>query len=115
MVGTAVLMADGSTKRIEDVEVGDYVLATDPETGETAAKPVEAVIASGGEKELVELTVVAEPDDLAVITATDNHPFWLPELAEWVNAVDLEAGQLLQTASGTWMQITAVKRWNETR
>jgi len=115
VVGTAVLMADGSTKRIEDVEVGDYVLATDPETGETAAKPVEAVIASGGEKELVELTVVAEPDDLAVITATDNHPFWSPELSEWVNAVDLEAGQLLQTASGTWIQITAVKRWNETR
>nr|WP_307175341.1 Hint domain-containing homing endonuclease [Streptomyces africanus] len=32
---TKVLMADGSTKRIKDVDIGDRVLATDPETGET--------------------------------------------------------------------------------
>lgn len=28
-----VLMADGTTRPIEDVEVGDLVLGTDPETG----------------------------------------------------------------------------------
>ncbi|WP_433609895.1 LamG-like jellyroll fold domain-containing protein [Dactylosporangium sp. CA-139114] len=37
---TRVLMADGSTKKIEDVEVGDQVSATDPETGATQPKPV---------------------------------------------------------------------------
>ncbi|MEV8517869.1 LamG-like jellyroll fold domain-containing protein [Dactylosporangium sp. NPDC051484] len=37
---TRVLMADGSTKKIEDVEVGDQVAATDPETGATQPKPV---------------------------------------------------------------------------
>ena len=36
--GTLVLMADGSTKPIEDVETGDKVLATDPETGETTVE-----------------------------------------------------------------------------
>jgi hypothetical protein len=31
--GTAVLLADGSSKPIEKLEVGDVVVATDPETG----------------------------------------------------------------------------------
>ncbi|MFF0204448.1 hypothetical protein [Streptomyces sp. NPDC005017] len=30
-------MADGKTKDIEDVKVGDEVLATDPETGESGS------------------------------------------------------------------------------
>ncbi|BCB79618.1 hypothetical protein Pflav_060280 [Phytohabitans flavus] len=41
--GTHVLMADGSTKPIEDVEVGEEVVATDPITGRTEAKAVTAV------------------------------------------------------------------------
>ena len=40
---TVVLMADGTKKAIEDVEVGDKVTATDPETGEQEAKTVEHV------------------------------------------------------------------------
>ncbi len=35
---TAVLMADGSTKKIEDVKVGDEVAATDPDTGTTSSQ-----------------------------------------------------------------------------
>lgn len=35
---TVVLMADGTRTRIEDIEVGDEVIATDRETGEQAAK-----------------------------------------------------------------------------
>jgi hypothetical protein len=38
--GTKVLMADGSHKAIEDLKVGEKVLATDPQTGETTAEPV---------------------------------------------------------------------------
>ncbi|QSB13575.1 hypothetical protein JQS43_18560 [Natronosporangium hydrolyticum] len=42
--GTAVLLANGQTRPIEDVEVGDLVLATDPETGQTQAREVTATI-----------------------------------------------------------------------
>ncbi len=38
--GTKVLLADGTTVPIEKVELGDKVLATDPETGKTEAKEV---------------------------------------------------------------------------
>jgi large repetitive protein len=37
---TRVLMADGSTKPIKDITIGDKVKATDPATGKTDAKPV---------------------------------------------------------------------------
>ncbi len=37
---TVVLMANGSKKPIEDVEVGDEVMASDPETGEQEPRKV---------------------------------------------------------------------------
>ncbi|SDI59524.1 Pretoxin HINT domain-containing protein [Sinosporangium album] len=73
-------MADGSSKPIEDVEVGDEVLATDPETGRTEAKPVTALITSKSAKNLVRITVDTDGergDSTGAIIATDNHPFWL--------------------------------------
>jgi Pretoxin HINT domain len=40
---TPVVMADGTTKKIKDVKVGDKVLATDPESGKTSARTVTAL------------------------------------------------------------------------
>ncbi|MFV2088920.1 deaminase domain-containing protein, partial [Micromonospora sp. LOL_021] len=48
---------------------------------------------------------------VAQITATDGHPFWVPELDEWIDATDLQPGQWLQTSSGTWVQVAAIQRW----
>ncbi len=116
--GTLVLMADGSTKPIEDLEPGEKVLATDPATGETTAKDVTATILGAGSKNLVEITV--DTDGLAgsgtdLITATDEHPFWVADLAAWVNATDLQPGQWLQTSAGTTVQVTAIRRWTALR
>src|SRR5690606_7255829 len=55
--GTLVLMADGSRKPIEEIKVGDKVLATDPKTGETKAKTVTATILGDGAKDLVKVTI----------------------------------------------------------
>ncbi|MFE3578269.1 ricin-type beta-trefoil lectin domain protein [Streptomyces vinaceus] len=107
--GTLVLMADGSSKPIEELEPGDKVLATDPETGETATEDVTATILGEGSKNLVEITVATD-GDTEVITATDNHPFWVVDLAQWVDATDLQPGQWLQTSAGTHVQITTIKR-----
>ena len=38
--GTPVLMADGTTKPIEDVAVGDHVACTDPDTGQPTTSTV---------------------------------------------------------------------------
>jgi hypothetical protein len=102
---TKVLMADGSTKRIDEIEVDDLVLATDPESGETRAREVDATIVGEGIKYLVE---VATAD--GKIIATDLHPFWLPDDKRWANAKDLSVGSVLQTYAGAWTQITGIKK-----
>jgi len=101
--GTEVLMADGSTKPIEDVEIGDWVWATDPETGETGPRQVVDTIVGDGEKKLVDLEVLGD-----TIIATDGHPFWVDSEGRWVDADDLEVGDQLLLADGRRSAITAI-------
>ncbi|WP_326829751.1 polymorphic toxin-type HINT domain-containing protein [Streptosporangium sp. NBC_01810] len=111
--GTKVLMADGTTKPIEDVEVGDWVVAADAATGLTAARRVSHLITGDGEKHLVRITVT--PDGTTgksgTLVATDGHPFWVPDLRKWVKAGELQPGMLLRTSAGTYVQLTAIKKW----
>ncbi|HET9381680.1 MAG TPA: polymorphic toxin-type HINT domain-containing protein, partial [Streptomyces sp.] len=110
--GTRVLMADGTTKPIEDVKNGDKVLATDPETGETSVETVTAEIVGEGIKHLVKVTVAADGGKkTAEVTATEGHPFWVPELGDWIDAKALRTGEWLRTSAGTYVQVTAVERW----
>ncbi|MFI6885306.1 polymorphic toxin-type HINT domain-containing protein [Streptosporangium canum] len=112
--GTEVLMADGTRKPIEDVKVGDKVLATDPETGKTEAKPVIALITGEDDKNLVQITVDTDGkkgDQTGLVIATEIHPFWVPALHKWVDAKDLKPGMWLRTAAGTHIQVTAIKKW----
>ncbi len=109
---TEVLMADGSRKRIADVQPGDKVLAapeSSPDATPTAAT-VETVITGMGEKQLVDISV----DGGDPITATDGHPFWLPYQQRWVDADQLVPGDWLRTSAGTYVQVTAIahrKAW----
>ncbi|MDN5381141.1 ricin-type beta-trefoil lectin domain protein [Streptomyces sp. LB8] len=112
--GTKVLMADGSAKPIEKVKAGDKVIATDPKTGEKRVETVTAEIKGQGLKHLVKVTIDTDGKKgtkTAQVTATDGHPFWVPELGKWIDATDLKAGQWLQTSAGTYVQITAIQRW----
>ncbi|GAA3137931.1 polymorphic toxin-type HINT domain-containing protein [Nonomuraea salmonea] len=112
--GTPVLMADGSTKPIEKVEAGDEVVATDPATGRTESRPVVALISSKGVKKLVDITVTVDGAK-DVITATDNHPFWVPKRKAWLTAGALQPGMWLQTSAGTYVQITAIEHRTATQ
>ncbi|TXS57312.1 hypothetical protein EAO77_15415 [Streptomyces sp. t39] len=62
-------------------------------------------------KNLVDVTIDTDGNAgtaVATVTATDGHPFWVPELGEWLDAEDLQQGQWLRTSAGTFVQITAV-------
>ncbi|WP_433254454.1 polymorphic toxin-type HINT domain-containing protein [Streptosporangium sp. CA-135522] len=112
--GTKVFMADGTTKPIEEVKIGDQVVAGDSATGQTAAKPVSRLITGNGEKHLVR--IVVGPTDgsggnSGAVVATDGHPFWVANLRTWVKAKELSPGMLLRTSAGTFVQITAIKKW----
>jgi hypothetical protein len=114
--GTLVLMGDGSSKPIEDVKAGDKVLATDPETGKTRIREVVAPRKHTGEKNLVRVSVDTDGrsgNETAELTVTAGHPFWVPDLGEWLDATDLIPGQSLSTSSGDRVRIEAVERWTE--
>ncbi|WP_161557853.1 ricin-type beta-trefoil lectin domain protein [Micromonospora sicca] len=117
---TPVLMADGTTKAIKDVELGDKVLATDPETGAAEVKEVEQLHLNH-DSELTDLTVQVEdstpPADggtssaAAVLHTTQTHPFWDQTLNEWVEAGHLVVGHRLQTSDGDTVTVTKVRNY----
>ena len=111
--GTRVVLADGGSKAIEDLELGDQVLATDVESGENQGRPVTDVRSHAGVKKLVTITVDSDGKDgskSGSFTSTAAHLFWLPDAGRWVEGAALKPGMWLQTGSGTWVQITAIKR-----
>jgi hypothetical protein len=118
VAGTRVLIRSGNgdpandvTENIENIKVGHSVEATDPVARRTAVKPVTALITGTGVKHLVDISVDddANPDTpAAVITATDEHPFWVPTRNTWLPAKDLTPDTPVQAYDGTPIQITAV-------
>ncbi|WP_405812449.1 polymorphic toxin-type HINT domain-containing protein [Streptomyces sp. NBC_01520] len=112
LAGTQVLMADESTKNIEDVKVGDKVLATDPETGRTENRKVTALIVTEGHKHLNELTIRTK-DGEKKLTATSEHPFWVPSERQWVSAGDLKPGMKLRTVDGTTAEVRANRAYSK--
>ncbi|WKX73552.1 polymorphic toxin-type HINT domain-containing protein [Streptomyces sp. XD-27] len=108
LAGTDVLMADGTTKDIEDVELGDKVLATDPETGESGARDVTRLIRTEDDKRFNTLSI-ATADGIETLTATHEHPFWSPSEDRWVEAGGLRPGMSLRTDDGHTVIVTANK------
>jgi len=97
VAGTLVLTSEGS-KPIEEIQAGDLVYSTDPETGESEYK--EVVRAFRKESDVI-IHVFVNGEE---IETTPNHPFWVED--QWVNAKDLREGDVLTLADGTTATIT---------
>jgi hypothetical protein len=105
---TGVLMADGTTQSISDVDVGDLVAARDPLSGELSAQPVLNVIIGHGDKHLIGVTTsrappvqggVSDSADEGTWIATANHPVWIVGQG-WTDATALNVGDLTVGATG---------------
>ncbi len=103
---TRVLMADGTTKPISEIEVGDEVLAYDPETGERGPREVTHLWVH--RDTLVDLEVGESP-----ITTTEDHPFWNVTDRAWQPAVELDTGDLVLTAGGGTLRVDGLD-WSTT-
>ncbi|MGW6983052.1 polymorphic toxin-type HINT domain-containing protein [Streptomyces sp. NPDC054932] len=108
---TPVLMADGSSRSIQDIRVGDKVLATDPGSGATSPQRVEATIHTPNDRDFTELSISAENGTTSTITSTDHHPFWSEKSRAWTDAADLNPGDSLRTPSGAQALIKSVRHW----
>ena len=99
--GTMVLTAAGLVV-IESIAVGDMVIATDPETGETAEKEVKNTFVNETE-ELAHVFVDGEE-----IVCTPGHKFYAPEKG-WTSAIKLRAGDKLQLVNGEYVTVENVQ------
>ncbi|MFB5677041.1 polymorphic toxin-type HINT domain-containing protein [Paenibacillus terreus] len=101
--GTKVQTDEGE-KNIEDIEVGDKVLAKDENNpdGELAYKEVTNLYRNQRD-DIIKLHVGEQ-----IIETTDNHPFWV-EGKGWVFADELQVGDKLQKADGSNLTIDKVE------
>ncbi|MGW2119266.1 polymorphic toxin-type HINT domain-containing protein [Streptomyces zhihengii] len=111
--GTKVLLADGTTKPIEDVVLGDEVTVTDPETGETTVREVVGTIVTEDDKHFVDLTVTGRSGEAESLVSTTTHPFWSVSEGRWVEAGDLTPGMTLYTASGDTAEVTDTRYFEQ--
>ncbi|MFE6555712.1 RHS repeat-associated core domain-containing protein [Streptomyces sp. NPDC057746] len=121
---TAVRLADGSSKPIGKIRVGDTVLATDPQTGVTAPEKVQNVIITQTDRDFTTLTLDTTPvrgpsqdakaytPSSQTLTTTWHHPFWDATLHRWTDAHDLTPGTKLLRSDGTTVTVTLVHNFH---
>ncbi|WIN00109.1 polymorphic toxin-type HINT domain-containing protein [Actinoplanes oblitus] len=120
VAGTPVLMADGTTKPIEQIKPGDQVMAGSVDTNQPTPERVSATIVGAGDKNLIDIDVEATDGTQATVTATDGHPFWVDNDGsprtpggDWINAAELRQGQWLKTSTGTLVRVAGTHAYTQ--
>ena len=101
IAGTVVLTAIGN-KAIEEIEIGDFVWAENPETGEKELKEVVQTFVNET-NELVYVYVNGEE-----IVTTPEHPFYIPNQG-WTASIQLRAGDILVLQNGKYVVIEKIQ------
>ncbi|WP_053739373.1 polymorphic toxin-type HINT domain-containing protein [Nocardia sp. NRRL S-836] len=104
---TTVLMADGNSRKIEEIKVGDEVVAGDPITGALAAHSVVGTFVTDKDRSLVDISV-SVAGEKQVIKTTEIHPFYSVNQSAWVNAGMLQSGDRLRTAEGETAEVVGI-------
>ncbi|MFI5241147.1 MAG: Hint domain-containing protein, partial [Microgenomates group bacterium] len=100
--GTQVLMANGTSKNIEDIKPGDIVLSYDLQNGRTTWQVVVQLLTHKD----VDGGYLVINDDLKV---TGNHRMWSPSESEWVTADSLKVGDTLLDQSGKNVTVNSIE------
>ncbi|MFH1232132.1 MAG: polymorphic toxin-type HINT domain-containing protein [Planctomycetota bacterium] len=98
LAGTPILMADGSSKPIEDIKVGDIVLAFDQESGEMKPDKVSEIFRHP--KEDTYLVINGH------LKVTPIHP--VLSKGKWVSIGDLKVGDSLTNTEGKDVPIKTI-------
>ncbi|MBL8808773.1 MAG: hypothetical protein JNM43_01240 [Planctomycetaceae bacterium] len=88
------------TKRIADLEVGEEVVAKDPESGEVTTKRVANVFRKVSDHLRILQVRNPQTNELQTIETTDDHPFWVAAIGQWIDAKDLKLGDRLDDVDG---------------
>ena len=105
VASTPVQMADGSTKPIQQVQVGDQVLSRDPQTSKEEAKT--ATIERHAPS-VVDITPHdARTGKAETLTCTPEHPLYVQGQG-WVEAGSLGIGTSIVSRAGPALQVTGL-------
>ncbi len=95
---------------IEDIELGDRVLARNTETGETTLKAVTDLIRLN-ERMIWEVSLSGENNTFEFFETTDDHPWWIVDAdgnGSWKTTAELSDGMIVTTADNQTMVITKI-------
>ncbi|MEU4689726.1 polymorphic toxin-type HINT domain-containing protein [Actinoplanes sp. NPDC023714] len=112
--GTLVLLSGGVVKPIEEIELGDEVVAYDPESGKAGAKPVAATHIHD-DRAFTDLRVVDAKGNVSLLETTQNHPFWSVTDKAWVDAGRLDPGDQLSSPAGETVRVRSVENFTGLR
>ena len=105
VASTPVQMADGTTKLIREVQVGDQVLSRNPQTGKDEAKTVTWTIERHAPS-VVDVTLHdAKTGKAETLTCTPEHPLFVPG-SGWVEAGSLGIGTSIVSRAGPALSVT---------
>jgi RHS repeat-associated protein len=107
---TPVLMANGSRKAIKDVKVGDKVVSTDPDTGQTTIRTV-TTLHLNNDTDLTDVTVTDTAGHAQTLHTTQHHPFFDDTTHTWVDAADLQTGHQLRSTDHAVLSIATIRNF----
>jgi hypothetical protein len=112
---TAVVMSDYSFKRIDEIRVGDLVLASEPDSDSDRAIPREVTaIHVHRDSDLVDIKVSSSEGN-STIEATVGHQFWSSTVNSWVPAERLSSGEKLTSLRGETVTVRSLDHKQEER
>ncbi|WP_177246617.1 RHS repeat-associated core domain-containing protein [Actinacidiphila alni] len=106
---TPVLMANGKSKPIGDIAVGDKVKTADPDTGKNDGSHAVTATWVNHDDDLVDLTIKVPGAKPATVHTTSKHPFWDDTTHTWVPAGTLKPGHALNTDHDQHVTVIAVR------
>jgi hypothetical protein len=98
--GTAITLASGAQKAIEQIQPSEWVLSFDTATRTLVPAQVTRRIVRDNARRFVRIN--------QQLLATDNHPFFTE--AGWVRAEDLQVGATLARFDGSDLRLTGVEQ-----
>ena len=108
--GTPVLMADGQSKKIKDIELNDEVLSADEDSVDMQGeRKVVALHANAHDGDIIDVQVGAVGSTTTPIRTTAEHLFWDETAKEWVPAGRLATGHTLRTDDGESLPVRSVR------
>jgi hypothetical protein len=107
---TPVLMANGKTKEIDQIKVGDKITNAQPESSSTQIDTVSAVQVTYTDHDYDQITVKS-PDGPHVITSTAAHLYWDVSTHAWTPADNLNTGDQLDTPNNGLVTIDRTRHY----